>query len=100
MAYCDGDWAVSANAPAYLNQPFMHREHGWVVFTADSSSPGVGHECYTGGYLDQIGAPEVVRQNLVTCDVSGSDPDPGQDPTLTVPVTPAPTATATVTPQG
>ena len=40
VAYCDGDWAVSGNSPAYLNQPFMHREHGWVVFAADSSNPG------------------------------------------------------------
>lgn len=67
VGYCDGDWAVSGNAPNYLNQPFMHREHGWVVFVADSSNPGVGHECYTADYLDQLGVPDEARSLLTAC---------------------------------
>lgn len=81
VAYCDGDWAVSGNSPAYLNQPFMHREHGWVVFAADSSNPGVGHECCTADYLDQLGMPDAAREQLTTC--MDTDPEPSGTMTAT-----------------
>ncbi len=81
VAYCDWDWAVSGNSPAYLNQPFMHREHGWVVFAADSSNPGVGHECCTADYLDQLGMPDAAREQLTTC--MDTDPEPSGTMTAT-----------------
>ncbi|WP_315151052.1 hypothetical protein [Corynebacterium variabile] len=67
VAYCDGDWAVSGNSPAYLNQPFMHREH-WVVSAADSVNPTTGTACYSTDRLQQIGAPAGVRALLPWCD--------------------------------
>lgn len=73
--YCDGDRAVSGNSPAYLKQPFMHRDHGWVGFAADSVNPTTGTACYSTDRLQQIGAPAGVRALLPWCD-RGQPPEP------------------------
>ncbi len=75
VAYCDGDWAVSGNSPAYLKQPFMHRDHGWVGFAADSVNLTTGTACYSTDRLQQIGAPAGVRALPPWCD-RGQPPEP------------------------
>ena len=57
VAHCDGDWAVSQGSDDSLNRVFMHRDHGWVGFAADSVNPTTGTACYSTDRLQQIGAP-------------------------------------------
>ena len=75
VAHCDGDWAVSQGSDDSLNRVFMHRDHGWVGFAADSVNPTTGTACYSTDRLQQIGAPAGVRALLPWCD-PGQPPEP------------------------
>ncbi|CUU66869.1 hypothetical protein CVAR292_02216 [Corynebacterium variabile] len=75
VAHCDGDWAVSQGSDDSLNRVFMHRDHGWIGFAADSMNPSTGTACYSTDRLQQVGVPAGVRALLPWCD-RGQPPEP------------------------